>query len=258
MVGWTITRGPLGVCESCANAKARQNNVPKISTGAKVTVINGRWFHDSSTLKVHKGENVSSKICDLTVDELTGIPFTGIYNKKNEFVESMCQRIQPQTARGCPFLIMRQKNAGENKILEKRLQSADWKLPVKMEYTAANTPQQNALVEVKFTYLAATAVSRNRRLDFFPEVVMTMTKLDWLKLSQSIRLKRPGLSIMVYPYPFIPSIYVPWEKQESSNPVKTENWEPGNHWYVHGLRLKSQGRLLQNVESNYEEGFQDT
>ncbi len=23
-LGWTITRGPLGVCESCANAKARQ------------------------------------------------------------------------------------------------------------------------------------------------------------------------------------------------------------------------------------------
>jgi hypothetical protein len=30
---WTITRGPLGVCESCANAKARQKNVPEISTG---------------------------------------------------------------------------------------------------------------------------------------------------------------------------------------------------------------------------------
>ncbi len=28
-LGWTITRGPLGVCESCANAKARQKNVPK-------------------------------------------------------------------------------------------------------------------------------------------------------------------------------------------------------------------------------------
>ena len=31
-LGWTITRVPLGVCESCANAKARQKNVPKIST----------------------------------------------------------------------------------------------------------------------------------------------------------------------------------------------------------------------------------
>ncbi len=90
-LGWTITRGPLGVCQSCANAKAKQKNVPKISTGEKTTVINGRWFHDSSTLKVHKDEKGSSKIWDLTVDELTGFPFTGIYIKTNEFFESMCQ-----------------------------------------------------------------------------------------------------------------------------------------------------------------------
>jgi hypothetical protein len=61
------------------------------------------------------------------------------------------------------------------KKLEKRLQSADWKLLEKMEYTAVNTPQQNALVEPKFTYQAAkaraamhaAAVPRDRRLDFF-------------------------------------------------------------------------------------------
>ncbi len=88
-LGWIITQGPLGVCESCANTKARQKNVPKISTGAKATVINGRWFHNSSTLKVHKGEKGSSKIWDLTVDELTRIPFTGIYNKKNDFIENI-------------------------------------------------------------------------------------------------------------------------------------------------------------------------
>jgi hypothetical protein len=147
----------------------------QISTGEKATVINGQWLHGSSTLKVHKGEKGSSKIWDLTVDELAGIPFTGIYNKKNEFVESMCQRIQAQTARGYPVLQLRQDNAGENKTLEKRLQTADWKLQVKMKYTAANTPQQNALVEVKFTSLAAKARAamiaaagpRDRRLDFF-------------------------------------------------------------------------------------------
>jgi hypothetical protein len=67
-----------------------------------------------------------------------------------------------------------------------------------MEYTAANTPQQNALVEVKFTYLAAKAraamhvaeVPRNRRLEFFPEVIMTMTKLDRLKLITINKVKK--------------------------------------------------------------------
>ncbi len=81
-LGWTITRRSLGICKSCDNAKARQKNVPRVPTGEKATVINGRWFHDISTLKVHKGETGTSKIWDLTVDELTGLPFTGIYNKK--------------------------------------------------------------------------------------------------------------------------------------------------------------------------------
>ncbi len=69
----------------------------------------------------------------------------------------MCLCIHAQTARDYPVLILRQDNAGENKKLEKRLQRANWKLPMKMEYTATNTPQQNALVEVKFIYLAAKA-----------------------------------------------------------------------------------------------------
>jgi hypothetical protein len=69
---------------------------------------------------------------------------------------------------------MRQDNAGENKQLEKGLHSTDSKLQVKMEYTAADTPQQNALVEIKRIYLAAKAraamhaagVPRERRLEF--------------------------------------------------------------------------------------------
>ncbi len=87
--------------------------------------------------KVHKGEKGSSKIWDLTVDELTEILFTWIYNQKNEFIESMYQCIQAQTASGYPVLIIRQDNAGENKTLEKRLQRVHWKLQVKMEYTAS-------------------------------------------------------------------------------------------------------------------------
>jgi hypothetical protein len=93
---WTITRGSLGKCESCANAKARQKNVTKISNGEKATVVNGRWFHDNSTLKVHKGKKSTTKMWDptLTVDELTKLPWTGFNNKKNELIENMCQRIQ--------------------------------------------------------------------------------------------------------------------------------------------------------------------
>jgi hypothetical protein len=60
-LGWTMASGSLGACKSCANAKARQKNAPKISTGEKATVINGRWFQDNSTLKVQKGQTVKPK-----------------------------------------------------------------------------------------------------------------------------------------------------------------------------------------------------
>jgi hypothetical protein len=80
---------------------------------------------------------------------------------------------------------------------------------VKMEYTAADTPQQNALVELKFTYLVAKArttmyaaeVRKERRLDFFPEVIMTMTKLDWLKLATIKGIKKARIEYYGLPLP---------------------------------------------------------
>jgi hypothetical protein len=80
-LGWKITTGPLEVCESCANAKARQKNVPKISTGEKATVINGQWFHDSSTLKVHKVEKALARFGISLLMSSQESFFPGIYNK---------------------------------------------------------------------------------------------------------------------------------------------------------------------------------
>jgi hypothetical protein len=61
-LGWTIIRGYLVIWESCENAKAMQKIVPKVSKGNKATSINGRWFHDNSTLKVPKDAKGTSKI----------------------------------------------------------------------------------------------------------------------------------------------------------------------------------------------------
>jgi hypothetical protein len=44
-------------------------------------------------------------------------------------------------------------NAGENKLLQQRSQSADWKLNIKFEFTARDFPQQNHLAELGFTHL---------------------------------------------------------------------------------------------------------
>jgi hypothetical protein len=157
------------------------------------------------------------------------------HNKKNEFVENMCQCIQAQKARAYPVLIMRQDNAGEKKKLEQKLHSADWKLQVKMEYTAANTPQQNALVEINFTYLAAKAraamhaagVPREKRFDFFPEVIMTMTKLDWLKLITINEVKKTRIEHYGLPLPRFTQYLCTWGEAgiiKTRTDGKTGDW----------------------------------
>ena len=45
-------------------------------------------------------------------------------------------------------------NAGENKLLQKRSDSTDWKLGIEYEFTARATPQQNSLAEVGIATLA--------------------------------------------------------------------------------------------------------
>jgi hypothetical protein len=64
-------------------------------------------------------------------------------------------------------------------------------------------------VEVKFTYLAAKAgaamhaaeVPRNKRLEFFSEVIITMNKLDWLKLITINKVKKTRIEHYGVPLP---------------------------------------------------------
>ncbi len=85
---------------------------------------------------------------------------------------------------------------------------------------------------------------------------MTMTKLDWLKLITINKIKKTRIEQYGLPLPSLPSPFVPGEKQESSKPEKTEILGIGESRVVgYRLRLKSRGGLLQNVESEYKEGF---
>jgi hypothetical protein len=45
-------------------------------------------------------------------------------------------------------------NAGENKLLQQRAESNDWKLNIQYEYTARDTPQQNHLAELALATMA--------------------------------------------------------------------------------------------------------
>jgi hypothetical protein len=129
-------------CESCATGKARQKNVPTISDGHKAVVPNGRWFHDQSTIKPPDNISGTRRVWDMSVDEFTGCKFTEFYKTKNEYIETYCEALHRWKDRGKPVQVIRQDNAGENKAMQARAQSADWKLDITLEYTAPGTPQQ--------------------------------------------------------------------------------------------------------------------
>ena len=73
---------------------------------------------------------------------------------------------------------------------EARCKSADWKLPIDFEYTAARTPQQNSKVEVGFaviannvrSLMAAANVSAVIRRVIWIEAFDTATLLDGLMI----------------------------------------------------------------------------
>eukprot|EP00957_Ditylum_brightwellii_P176303 13424614-Ditylum_brightwellii.AAC.1 len=87
-----------------------------------------------------------------------------------------------------PVKIIRCNNTGENKLLEKRSNSADWKLNINFEYTARDTPQQNSLAEVSFVTIGnhgkammiAAIIPYDMRYNLFCEAFTCATHLDWL------------------------------------------------------------------------------
>jgi hypothetical protein len=85
---------------------------------------------------------------------------------------------------------IQQDNAGKNKLLQSRSDSASWKLGIAFEYTASNTPQQNHLAELAFAtvinkaraMMAAAYVPLNVRYKLWKEAICTATDLDGLLL----------------------------------------------------------------------------
>jgi hypothetical protein len=67
---------------------------------------------------------------------------------------------------------------GENKLLQQRMQSADWQglSVIEFEFTARNTPQQNHLAELSSAHVA----NQGRALKFFKKAFKVATKLDGL------------------------------------------------------------------------------
>jgi hypothetical protein len=162
-LGWNITRGMLKVCEACAKAKAKRKDIkskPEDGPNTKAMAVNGRIYLDISSLKQTDIESLPEdaiprqKNWRMIVDEYTGKKTSHFFPTKNGMIEPTCELMHKWNVEKKPVMIMRMDNAGENIKLVKRLNSVDWKMYPKLEYTPRDTPQYNHLVEVGFPVIA--------------------------------------------------------------------------------------------------------
>ncbi len=91
-LGMELSRTGFPTCESCAIGKAQQRNVPKESSGEKVTTFNGRVGHDLSKIRVPEGLDVTTNKPNwhIMVDQSLGFKQSNFFVTKNEIIDYMC------------------------------------------------------------------------------------------------------------------------------------------------------------------------
>jgi hypothetical protein len=190
--GYQDNAGQDEPCEGCTVAKARQKNVPRVnSTQVRATTFGEQVYSNISTVKqLDDGPTVTKPNWHMLVDEVTRLKVSTFYDTKKGMVEPTCELFQCWKLGGFPVKVVQQDNAGENKILQSRSDSAAWKLGIKYKYTARDTPQQNHLAELAFATIInkarAMMVSANIpvevRYKLWKEAIQTATDLDGLIL----------------------------------------------------------------------------
>ena len=90
-LGWTIVRGTMKTCESCAKAKAQQKKLKIDVPNDKSTEINGRIYLDLSRLVKPASEPQPRRPnwC-MIVDEATGFKTSTFHATKSGMVTPTC------------------------------------------------------------------------------------------------------------------------------------------------------------------------
>lgn len=180
-LGWELVPGALGPCEACAAGKGKQKNVPKnYSDDDKkpIPADENRVFLDLATLKRRKGDPKATKPnWRIMVTEREQLKFSDFFKTKDGMVEPTCVQLNLWKQAGKGVSHMRLDNAGENKKLQNRSNSKDWKLGISFEETARDTPQQNSLAEKGFSTIAC----RGRAMMNIANVPKEVRFILWIK-----------------------------------------------------------------------------
>jgi hypothetical protein len=140
-LGIKITQGKMIPCKGCTVAKAKQKNVPRVNiTQVRATKFGERFYSDFSTVKqLEDGPMVTKPNWHMIVDEATRLKISAFYDTKKGMVEPTCELFYRWKMGGHSVMTVRQDNAGKNKLLQSRSDSAAWKLGIKYEYCSRHS-----------------------------------------------------------------------------------------------------------------------
>ena len=155
-LGWVL-KGPVIPCAACAAGKAKQKSVPQVSEADPLEKGKNRAYVDICPIKPKPGEKKITKPNwrMIVLNDDIQYKVSDFYQKRSDMVEPSCVKLREWRNKGKHVTNLRMDNAGENKSLKDRVNSADWKLDVEeVEFTSRDSPQQNHLVEIGFTTIA--------------------------------------------------------------------------------------------------------
>ena len=187
--------GKLEPCETCAQAKIRQANVPKQKEKQVPSRPGFRLFIDISSFK---HESMGGKRHWLiVVDEFSDCSHSFFLKRKSDQIDLLPVWIKELKAKyGIDIKYIRLDNSGENRSLQKECDQQN--LGIIFEFTAPGTPQQNSVVERKIPTLMrrsrammlTAGFSQQDKRKLWCEVISTATKLDNIMIRRE-RTKPP-------------------------------------------------------------------
>ena len=175
--------GKLDPCETCAQAKIRQANIPKKKEPQVPSRPGYRLYIDISSFKHESMEGKRHWL--IVVDEFSDCSYSFFLKRKSDQIELLPVWVKELKAKyGIDIKYVRLDNSGENRSIQN--ECAKQNLGIIFEFTAPGTPQQNSVVERKIpavmgrsrAMMITAGFSQQYKRKFWCEVISTATKLD--------------------------------------------------------------------------------
>ena len=138
-LGYIFTDGENKIYKNCLARKAQWENIPKVSTCARSTVIGKQLCADRSSIKKPSNKKIkinAKRFWFLSVDKATGCEFSMFLTSKSSLAHEMTQWLNKEKLARCKTKFIQIDNAEENKSLEKGFNSPNINLNIEIEYTA--------------------------------------------------------------------------------------------------------------------------